>query len=103
VKNTWLVHKATFVSAYANRVLHFGSKTISRVEGASSVLKMFLLTSVGDLAIFHFRSTFAIKIQQQELETLELLGRNIVLPFATVELFKHLNEKMTHFALKKDF
>jgi hypothetical protein len=100
VKNTWLVHKEKFVSAYADRFLHFGSKTTSRVEGANSVLKKFLLTSVGDLATFHFRSTLAIKNQQQELETLELLERNTVLPFATTELFKHLNRKITHFALK---
>jgi hypothetical protein len=103
VKNTWLVHKEKFVSAYADRVLHFGSKTTSRVEGANSVLKMFLLTSVGDLATFHFRSTLAIKNQQQELETLELSERNTVLPFATTELFKHLNGKITHFALKRIF
>jgi hypothetical protein len=63
VKNTWLMHKEKFVSAYAYRVLHFGSKTTSIVEGANSVLEMFLLTSVGDLATFHFRFTLAIKNQ----------------------------------------
>jgi MULE transposase domain len=101
-KNTWLVHKEKFVSTYADMVLHFGSKT-SRVEGANSVLKMFLLASVGDLATFHFRSTLAIKNHQQELATLELSERSTVLPFATTELFKHLNEKITHFALKRIF
>jgi hypothetical protein len=103
VKNTWLIHKEKIVSSYADRVLHFGSKTTSRVEGANSVFKMFLLTSVGDLAIFHFRFTLAIKNQQQELETLELSERNAVLPFATTDLFNHLNGKITHFALKRIF
>jgi hypothetical protein len=102
-KNTWLVHKEKFVSTYADRVLHFGSKTTSRVEGANSVLKMLPLASVGDLATFHFRSTLAIKNHKQELVTLELLERSTVLPFATTELFKHLNEKVTHFALKRIF
>jgi hypothetical protein len=103
VKNTWLVHKEKVVSAYADRVLHFGSKTTSRVEGGNSALKFFLLASVGDLATFHFRSTLVIKNQQQEWERLELSERKTVLPFATTELpfattelFKHLNGKITH-------
>jgi hypothetical protein len=65
--------------------------------------QVILMTSVGDLATFHFRSTLAINNQQKELETLELLERNTVLPFATTELFKHLTGKITHLALKRIF
>jgi hypothetical protein len=99
VKNTWLVHKEKFVSSYADRVLHFGSKTTSRVEGAN-VLKMFLLTSVGDLATFHFRSTFS---DQKPAAGIGDIGIVAVLPFAATELFKHLHGKIKHFASKRIF
>jgi hypothetical protein len=58
--NTWLIHKEKFVSAWADRHLHFGSKNTSRVERANSVLKQYLDTSISDLDVVLERAKLAV-------------------------------------------
>lgn len=43
--STWLVHERKFVRCYTNEVLHFGTRTTSRVESAHAVLKEWLGSS----------------------------------------------------------
>ena len=88
--NTWLVHKEKFVSAWADRHLHFGSKNTSRVEGANSVLKQYLDTSISDLDVVLERAKLAVDSQYQELRTLELSEKTRTLHFATQPIFSNL-------------
>ncbi|XP_074288385.1 uncharacterized protein LOC141613547 [Silene latifolia] len=47
-KETWLdKYKERFVSAWTNKILHFGNVTTNRVESAHAALKRLLRTSVG--------------------------------------------------------
>ncbi|XP_057432946.1 uncharacterized protein LOC130725772 [Lotus japonicus] len=47
---TWLVHKQKFAKAWTNHVMHFGTTTSNRAEGAHASLKLMLRNSKGDLA-----------------------------------------------------
>ncbi|XP_057426429.1 PKS-NRPS hybrid synthetase cheA-like [Lotus japonicus] len=47
---TWLVHKEKFAKAWTNHVMHFGTTTSNRAEGAHASLKKMLRDCKGDLA-----------------------------------------------------
>jgi len=64
---TWMVHKRLFLSCYISDVMHLGSHTTSRVEGAHSTLKGYLENSLGDLKSVKERIYLAIKAQLQQL------------------------------------
>ncbi|XP_058784248.1 protein FAR-RED ELONGATED HYPOCOTYL 3-like [Vicia villosa] len=50
VKNTWLIpYRQIFVSAWIDRVLHFGNTTTNRVESAHWKLKQMIENSLGDM------------------------------------------------------
>jgi hypothetical protein len=101
LSNAWMVYKEKFVSVWADRVLHLGSKNTSRVEGANAVLKLYLNSSVSDLSTLHLKFRLAIKNQHEELRTLELAEKNTILHFSRNEIFHQLAGKITHFALKR--
>ncbi|KAL3517008.1 hypothetical protein ACH5RR_023910 [Cinchona calisaya] len=49
IQKTWLPYKEYFVDAWTEKLLHFGNRATSRVEGAHSKLKKYLMVSSGDI------------------------------------------------------
>jgi hypothetical protein len=94
------MHKEKFVSAWADQHLHLGSKNTSRVEGANSVIKHYLASSLSDLHVVRDRVELAIKNQKEELVSLEALEKNRIQHFHNRPLYRNLLGKITHFAFK---
>jgi hypothetical protein len=94
LSDTWMIYKEKFVSVWADRVLHLGSKNTSRVEGANAVLKLYLNSSVSDLSTLHLKFWLAIKNQHDELRTLELAEKYTILYFSRNEIFIKWLEKL---------
>ncbi|CAG8502740.1 2637_t:CDS:2, partial [Scutellospora calospora] len=101
LKETWLPFKANFVSCWADRYLHLGNMTTSRVEGAHAMLKMYLQVSMGNLLVVHEKITLALENQYQEIKT-KASQEMIRIPHALNKPFyAQVVSKVSEFALKK--
>jgi hypothetical protein len=68
IHSTWLVHKELFVKCWTDQHFHLGTRTTSRVEGAHSTLKKYLVSSTGNFAIFIEKVDKYLKTQQNDIQ-----------------------------------
>ncbi|XP_074276919.1 protein FAR-RED ELONGATED HYPOCOTYL 3-like [Silene latifolia] len=100
-KNTWIdKYKERFVSAWTNKVLHFGNVTTNRVESAHAALKRLLRTSVGGFdTVFetiHQLVTLQIRKIDDDLET--SLSKQLHVSLA-MTAYRRLTFNVTHHAI----
>ncbi|CEP12967.1 hypothetical protein [Parasitella parasitica] len=75
IRDTWLVHKQKFVSAWTKIVTHLGSSNTFRVEGAYAYVKSYIQASNLDIDKVFTRIDAAIKDQRSKLDTTESKDR----------------------------
>ncbi|KAB2615708.1 protein FAR1-RELATED SEQUENCE 5-like [Pyrus ussuriensis x Pyrus communis] len=69
ILSTWLPYKEKFVSAWSEKVTHFGNCVTSRAEGAHATLKKYLQVSTRGLREVKEKICLAIENQFQEIKT----------------------------------
>ncbi|KAE8215912.1 hypothetical protein CF319_g8971 [Tilletia indica] len=92
--------KERFISAWADKHLHLGSTSSSRVEGAHRSFKSFLGTSVGDLPLVGRRVHDHLVLQHRQLfHALENDKRNVGIKVGSISLFAEVRGKVSAFAI----
>ncbi|KAE8214536.1 hypothetical protein CF327_g2091 [Tilletia walkeri] len=92
--------KEQFVSVWADRHLHLGSTSSSRVEGAHRSFKSFLGTSVGDLPLIGRRLHDHLVLQQTQIyHFIENDKRSISVKIGSFSLFAEVRGRISAFAL----
>ncbi|KAE8230018.1 hypothetical protein CF326_g4990 [Tilletia indica] len=91
--------KEKYISAWADKHLHLGSTSSSRVEGAHRSFKTFLGTSVGDLSLVGRRVHDHLVLQQRQVfHSIENDKRNIGVKIGSISLFAEVRGKVSAFA-----
>nr|KAJ0198150.1 hypothetical protein LSAT_V11C700356530 [Lactuca sativa] len=101
IKNTWLLWKEKFVSAWTENNLHFGNRSSLRTEGAHSKLKSYLQVSTGGFQGVTEKICLAIRHEFNEIKV-KLANEKIkVLLKCDTPVFRELLYHLSHFALKE--
>ncbi|KAH9618390.1 hypothetical protein KSS87_012225 [Heliosperma pusillum] len=101
-KETWLdKYKERFVSAWTNKVLHFGNVTANRVESAHASLKKLLRTSVGGFDTVFETIHELVNLQIKQInEDMEIsLSKQLHVSLA-MSVYRRLSYNVTHQAIK---
>ncbi|XP_074308697.1 uncharacterized protein LOC141643434 [Silene latifolia] len=101
-KNTWInKYKENFVSAWTDKVLHFGNITTNRVEGTHPALKRLLRTSVGGLDTVFETIHHAVNLQYHEIKDEFARSQTIRLHLTqAMSVYQRLTHNVTHNAIR---
>ncbi|KAK9668801.1 hypothetical protein RND81_13G087700 [Saponaria officinalis] len=67
LESTWMLYATNFAKCYTDKILHFGSRTISRVESAYGILKSWLSSSTLALDSIWQRVDSILTVQHSEI------------------------------------
>jgi hypothetical protein len=90
-----------FVHAYTDRFLHFGNRATSRVEGAHSLLKLYLKVSTGDLKMVLENIDLLLANMHKKHEAALAIDRDRISSRLQIPLFAEIVGKVTPKALLK--
>ncbi|XP_077221058.1 PKS-NRPS hybrid synthetase cheA-like [Tasmannia lanceolata] len=103
ISSTWLLFKECFIKAWTEKYLHFSNRATSRVEGAHSMLKIYLQLSTGDFYLVKTKICLAIENQFEEIKT-KLSAEKIKVPSdLRILFFDELINHVSIFALRELF
>ena len=98
IRKVWLKHEKKFVALWTSNYSHFGNTTTSRVEGAHSSIKSYLLNSTGDLFTLHGSISRAMVNQTNEIQT-KIASQAVRTLTHFPGLFQNVHRKISHYAL----
>ncbi|KAK9166756.1 hypothetical protein Scep_001947 [Stephania cephalantha] len=99
--NTWLKnYKEKFVSAWTNRIIHFGETTTQRVESAHSILKLHLWNSQANFETLLNVVDGLLRIQHNNIKASFELSLNVVQHEYIDELYRRLRGYVSQRALR---
>ncbi|KAM0987652.1 hypothetical protein EV2_012136 [Malus domestica] len=101
ILGTWLPYKEKFVSAWSEKVTHFGNRVTSRAEGAHATLKKYLQVSTGGLREVKEKICLAIENQFQEIKTQHSSEKVRVSHKFRLPFFKEVVTHVSRFALNE--
>jgi MULE transposase domain/FAR1 DNA-binding domain len=100
IDNTWInIHKEKFITAFTNEYLHFNSTSSSRVEGAHSIIKKYLLVSTGHVDTVCMKLELAISNQITEIKAKEQFDRINIKHLYRLPVFNNLIGNISDFAM----
>ena len=100
IEDTWINnHKEKFITAWTNNYLHFNSTSSSRVEGAHSTIKKYLLVSTGHIDTVCMKLELAISNQITEIKAKEQLDKINIKHQYRLPVFNNLIGKISDFAM----
>ena len=100
IEDTWINnHKENFITAWTNNYLHFNSTSSSRVEGAHSTIKKYLLVSTGHIDTVCMKLELAISNQITEIRAKEQSDKINIKHQYRLPVFNNLIGKISDFAM----
>ena len=101
IERQWLPFRQSYAFPWTRHVRHFGEITTSRTEGAHSMLKRFIQTSMGSLLTTYIRITEAISHQRHHINAAIQQQQSTIPTFAHGNtFFSEVQNQISHFAFK---
>src|SRR5882672_10258890 len=92
-------YKENFIIAYTNDYLYFSSTSSSRVEGAHSIIKKYLLVSTSNIDTIYMKLELAITNQIDEIKAKEKFDKITIKHQYRLLIFNNLIGKISDFAM----